>query len=877
MTPDRWRRVEEVFQAAVDASAEVRERLLDEHCDDDLSLRAEVARLLADHDSSGEALDGPAWASTTMAKALGRMGADDPSRVGTRLGAYRLGRELGRGGMGAVYLAERDDGQFRQQVAVKLVKRGMDTDFILSRFRQERQILASLNHPYIARLLDGGSTDDGLPYFVMEYVDGKPLYAFGADHAYDTRQRLALFSKVCEAVASAHARGVVHRDVKPSNILVTREGTPKLLDFGIAKLTSPELLGATPMPTAPQIRLMTPEYASPEQVQGFPVAAASDVYACGVLLYEFITGRRPYHFQSRMMLEAARVICEVEPPKPSAAVLLPETTATSGPSGALPTPPDALSRELAGALDNVVLKALRKDPAERYATVDDLRADIQSYLADRPVAAQAYAAKVVATVAVEPRAIDDKALAVLPLKLLGRLDDDDSAAYLGVGLADTLITRLSQIRSFAVRPTSSILKFTHDTDAFKAGRDLGVRYVVDGNLRRMGTVLRVTMQLLDVLREATVWAQQFQGQADEVLKLEDDIATQVATSLAPHLTGAERQRVAKRGTDNEGAFQSYVRGRFHWAQFTPGAIMQAGQCFARAIELDPGYALAYVGMADFYIWGANVGALPTADALQPMYDYARRALELDDTLGEAHATLGLAVWNQRWSFEDAERHFRMAIEHSPSCSYGHEWYGATLTAVGRTAQGTFHAKRAEELDPLSLRTKALLAWQHYHAGLLEDCLAKADEIIELDRHYPLGHFQRGNVLERLGRYVEATRALETGAALMGEAAFASYALCFALMGAGRTDDARRLARDLVELSRSSYVKTWFLAMVHVAIGDLDTAFQYFEQSFAERDTWTIWFGTDPKLRPLHGDPRFIALLRTMSPEMADKIASSSAG
>ncbi len=875
MTPERWRRVEEAFQAALDEPVAGRQRVLAEQCTGDAALQAAVEKLLADYDASGAALEDPAWTSTTLMEAAQRMAADTgPSRVGSRVGVYNLVRELGRGGMGAVYLGERADGQFRQQVAVKLVKRGMDTDFILSRFRQERQILASLSHPYIARLLDGGSTDDGLPYFVMEHVDGQPIYAYSAKHQHATRQRLDLFCKVCEAVACAHARGVVHRDLKPSNILVTADGTPKLLDFGIAKITGPDLAGATPAPTAPQMRLMTPEYASPEQVLGLPVTAVSDVYACGILLYELITGRRPYLFQTRLLHEMARVICEVEPRKPSEVVLLPESVAPMSPAGAPSTTSPALSRELVGDLDNVVQKALRKDPAERYARVDDLRADLLSYLGGRTVEARAFAAHAVAAPAGAPRSMDDQALAVLPLKILGRIDDDDSAAYLGVGLADTLITRLSQIRSFAVRPTSSILKFTHDSDPFNAGRELGVRYIVDGNLRRLGHLLRVTMQLLDVSREATIWAQQFRGQADEVLALEDQIATEVAQSLAPHLTGTEKRRLAKRGTDHEAAFHSYVRGRFHWAQFTPAAMMQAGQCFERAIALDPNYALAYVGMADFYIWAANVGVLPEAQALQPMYDYARRALELDDTLGEAHASLGLAMWNVEWDFDQAERHAVRAIELSPSYALGHEWYGALLAAVGRWDQSTLHAKRAEALDPLSPRTKALLAWQHYHVGMLAECLAKADETIELDRNYPLGHFQRGNVLERLGRFDEAIDALEVGARLMGGGSLSVYPLCFALMGAGRADEARRLAHDLVETSRTTHVKPWFLAMAHVAIGEIDTAFTYFDQGFAERDTWTIWFGTEPRLRTLHRDPRYLSLLRPMSPEMADKIGAS---
>lgn len=872
MTPEHWRRVEDVFQAVLDVAPVERARALDDRCGSDTELRADVERLLSDHDASSDAFESAAWTSTPLREAARRL-EDTGSRVGSRLGPYRLERELGRGGMGAVYLAARVDGQFRQQVAVKLVKRGMDTDFILSRFRQERQILASLNHPYIARLLDGGSTDDGLPYFVMEHVDGQPLYDYAAVHGLETRGRLELFGKVCEALSSAHARGIVHRDVKPSNILVTPDGTPKLLDFGIAKLMSADLAGATPMPTATQMRLMTPEYASPEQVQGLPVTEASDVYAAGVLLYEPLTGRRPYEFPSRMLHVTARVICDVEPKAPSDVVLLSDTAAKRVPGRGPATPATELSRRLAGDLDAIVLKALRKEPSERYASIDALRADLRSHLESRPIEAHAFAPRSAQPVAPAPRAMDDQALAVLPLKLLGRMDDDDSAAYLGVGLADTLITRLSQLRRFSVRPTSSILKFTHDTDPFQAGRDLGVRYVVDGNLRRVGKTLRVTMQLLDVARETTAWAQQFQGLTDDVLALEDEIAGKVAESLAPQLTGSERQRLARKGTSSEEAFQSYVRGRFHWAQFTPDSIMLAGRCFEQAIALDPTYALAHVGMADFHSWGVNIGVLP-ASAQQAMLEHARRALELDDSLGEAHATLAIALVNTQWDFEAGERHFIRAMELNPSYPFTYELYGAALTGNGLVELGTVQSKRAEALDPLSLRTKALLAWQHYQAGLLEASLAKSTEIVELSADYAIGHYVRGCALDTLGRYDEAIEAFTTGSTLMRGAPVSVYRLPFALMGAGREAEARQVVRDLSAAAQTTFVKPFFLAMAHVAVGEVDAAFDLFEQSFAERDSWVLWFGTEPRLRQLHRHPRFLSLLRRMSPAMADRVAAS---
>jgi serine/threonine protein kinase/tetratricopeptide (TPR) repeat protein len=312
-----------------------------------------------------------------------------------RIGPYRLVRELGQGGMGAVFLAVRDDDVFHKRVAVKLLKRGMDTDAIVQRFRAERQILAGLDHPNIARLLDGGTTDDGLPYLVMEYVEGAPLIEYADARDLDIAARIDLFLQVSAAVQHAHQNLVIHRDLKPANVLVTAEGVPKLLDFGIAKLLNPEMAGHTMAPTAPGLQLMTPEYASPEQVRGEVVTTATDVYSLGVLLYEFLTGRRPYRLTSRTLPEIARVVCEEEPVQPSLAVTRPADPAEREP-GARPTGPRStrvadsqrLQRRLEGDLDNIVLKALSKEPTRRYASVDQFAEDLRRHLAGLPVLAR---------------------------------------------------------------------------------------------------------------------------------------------------------------------------------------------------------------------------------------------------------------------------------------------------------------------------------------------------------------------------------------------------------------------------------------------------------------------------------------------------------
>jgi non-specific serine/threonine protein kinase/serine/threonine-protein kinase len=314
------------------------------------------------------------------------------------VGQYRIIRILGQGGMGTVYLAHRADEQYKKKVAIKVVRFGLDTEFVIKRFRNERQILASLDHPNIARLLDGGATQDGRPYFVMEYVEGKPITEYADDHRLSTVERLKLFRKVCSAVHYAHQNLVIHRDIKPGNILVTADGVPKLLDFGIAKLLNPELADQPIEATIAAVRLMTPEYASPEQAKGEPVTTASDIYSLGVLLYQLLTGHRPYRFANRSPEDMAQVICQQNPERPSTAINRSETVLTSDGSSFEITPEqvsksrdgnlDKLRKRLAGDIDNIVLMAMRKEPERRYSSVDQFSNDIRRHLEGSPVIAR---------------------------------------------------------------------------------------------------------------------------------------------------------------------------------------------------------------------------------------------------------------------------------------------------------------------------------------------------------------------------------------------------------------------------------------------------------------------------------------------------------
>jgi serine/threonine protein kinase len=456
---ERWARVKELFEAAVELDPNQRAALLDNECGGDEALRTEIESLLQSDEQTADFIEQPAFA---IPRDLFPDNAEEPF-VGRQFGAYEVIREIGRGGLGAVYLAARADDEYRKQVAIKVIRRGLDTDDIIRRFRNERQILAQLDHPNIARLIDGGTTDDGLPYFVMEYVNGEPINAYCDANALPATERLTLFRKVCAAVTYAHQNLVIHRDLKPSNILVTHEGEPKLLDFGIAKL-----LGAGDelfTQTIPALRVMTPEYASPEQVKGDKIMTTSDVYSLGVLLYELLTGQRPYRLKTRTPEEIARAITEQEPERPSTA-LPPDSRFTSH-----------NSRSLRGDLDNIVLMAMRKEPARRYSSVGQFSEDIRRHLEGLPVVARKDTVAYRTSKFVNRHRIGVVAAALILLSLLG-------------GIVATLIqVRTARRERAKAEAISSFLQNTllASNPAVSANGQATVKDILDDASKRLAT------------------------------------------------------------------------------------------------------------------------------------------------------------------------------------------------------------------------------------------------------------------------------------------------------------------------------------------------------------------------------------------------------
>ena len=879
MSPERWQKIEAVFQAAADLPKSERNSYLDAECGADYDLRSEVERLLASDDEAAGFIESPVWTdssflNTSVKKEISESfdrSTDDiaDSYIGRTIGAFRLSHEIGRGGMGAVYLAERADGEFQQRVAIKLIKRGMDSDFITRRFRHERQILASFEHPFIARLLDGGTAPDGVPYFVMEYVEGQTFYAYCDNNHLDIRERLKLFQKVCSAIEYAHTKQIIHRDIKPSNILINRNAAPKLLDFGIAKILDPNLIHESINPTASMLRMMTPDYASPEQVQGVDITPSSDIYSLGVLLYELLTGHRPYNFSGRALHEVSFVICNTMPKLPSAMIDDEETLHPHYRDPGLDfldvrkTTAPALASELTGDLDNIIMKALNKQPGSRYSSVSEFSKDISRYLNGTKVTAPNYSernGRVPDPLLRPPE--DSKTLAVLPFSFLNLVSDEDTDdRFLGIGLADALITRLSKVRRFVVRPTSSISSFGEGPiDPVRAGRDLNVDFILNGNIKKANDRLRVTVQLLDVSQNAAVWATSIDEVLSDVFSLEDKLAAKVIEGLLPQLSTNERDEFVKRGTENPEAFEYYLRGRYYFNTFTEDSFAKAFVNFHSAIAADPDYAHAYAGIADYYNWLGILGVLPPQECFVPAIEAARRAVELDENLSEAHASLGFSLHAGNYEWSRAEHHLLRAIKLNASNANAYVWYALVMFTEGRFSEGLQYGNRGIEIDPLTPFNHHNVAWGLYFARRFDDAAAAYRKVISDFPTYGFGYYGLSKVQRVQGDTKQALENCARAVKFMGGSIFSLLAEAECYAADGQSDAAYKKLAELEKLAEERYVSPYQLALTYCYLKEPEKAIHNLEKAADLKEAWLNWMGVEPAFDLVRGDARFDAIL-----------------
>jgi serine/threonine protein kinase/tetratricopeptide (TPR) repeat protein len=826
VTSDRWQTVKDLMDAALRVSPSGRATFVDEQARGDEELRAEVMSLLASHEDAGDFLESPPVRITAPDQVV----EAEASLAGEQVGAYRLVREIGRGGMGTVYLAVHAEDESRHPVAVKLIREGMESDFAIRRFRNEREILARLEHPNIARLLDGGATTQGFPYFVMEYVEGQPLLTHCQSRSVGMRERVGIFLQVCAAVHYAHRRMIIHRDLKPGNILVTADGTPKLLDFGIAKILVPEPATGDEK-TLTQMRLITPAYASPEQFRGEPVTVRSDLYSLGLVLWELILGRSSRRSDGIRSFE------------------LPEDTK------------DEFSRLLLRNVRNAVLKAVRGDPRERYESVEAFAADLEIVKAGGEVPEYGPAEQQ----SRGPEVPQPNSIAVLPFQVLAM--DHTSENYLGVGITDALITRLSNVGRIAVRPTGAVMRFSSTSSALDAGRQLNVQYVLEGRIQKAKERMRVTVQLVEVQAQTPVWADHFDEQFEDLLKVEDSIAARVAQALIPQMTGEEKSELARRGTANPKAHEAYLRGRWYWSRFTEEALPHALVQFTEAVAVDPGYARAHAGIADYHIALGIWGLLPPMESFAAAIDSASTAIELDGKLAEAHASLGLAQWMHDGDFETATHHLQMAMALNPESAAAHDWFGLINSARGKAEMAIASLERARKLEPHGAMFWADLAFCHYNARQFEQAIASFYGPRQTGDALPdPAPVVNGAVLPlsllAIGDIARAEAAARRLVAVSGRNALALAAMAHAVSTAGHPDEARALLQELTTRARDYYVPGVALALANLACGRTTEAIRSLERACHDGDLWTMYLALMPVWDPLRQHQRFQRLLKS---------------
>ncbi|MBA3607802.1 MAG: protein kinase [Chthoniobacterales bacterium] len=690
-----------------------RTALLQRECGEDLSLLREAESFLAGADTvSAEGTDRLEECALAASTAVRR---ERISLTGHRVGAYVIVRELGHGGMATVYLGARADGYFEKEVAIKILKpvEG-NTAEMLDRFRAEREVLASLDHPYIAALFDAGTTADGLPYFVMEYVPGTPVISYVAENHLPLRHRLTLFRKICAAVEVAHRRRVVHRDLKQSNILVTAEGEPKLLDFGIAKL-----LEANPLSvTATGQQRLTPVSASPEQARGDEVTRASDIYALGALLYEILTGKTPHQFHTHRpgLDEVARVVCEQEPVLPSLAVTDPETR-----------------HALRGDLDAIIQRAMRKDPAQRYASVADLETDIRHYLAGEPVRARPntvpyrllrfagrhkpsprgiFLGAIVVVLALlsslfllrqSPRKSYRQPAAPVTAKSIAVLPFDDFAAsdgtsYFADGVQDDILTDLAKAEDLKVISRSGVSQYrTGVRDVREIRQNLGVAYVLEGSVRRLNDRVRVNAQLIDTESDVQVWAEQYDRKLEELFALQSDLSQAVISQLKGKLSAREKAAIESQPTADVQAYDFYLQAKEAFWRYEYDTTIEL---LDQAVARDPHFALAYCLLTNAHLYVYRFEGDMVPERLEKARVAAETALRLAPHLADSHLAQAQYYYNGLRDYEKAQAELAAAPPPSPAGrARFFDLTALTQRRLGHWKEALRDGEKAWELDP----------------------------------------------------------------------------------------------------------------------------------------------------------------------------------
>ncbi|HSF24283.1 MAG TPA: protein kinase [Blastocatellia bacterium] len=754
---------------------------------------------------------------------------------------YRILKELGAGGMGEVYLAE--DTRLGRQVALKFLPASFQYDpDRRSRLLAEARATSSLRSPHIAAIYDIGE-HDGTMFLVMEYVEGELLSEKLKRGPLAIREVLNIAAQIADALAEAHALGIVHCDVKTSNLIINERGFAKMLDFGLAKADDPTIeetdnrTKKVGEQTAMGVVVGTLSYMSPEQALGYAIDHRSDVFSLGVVIYEMLSGRLP--FEGGSSTEVVDKIIHSDPSSIS-----------------------RLNYAVPPEFERITRKCLEKEPDRRYQSMRDLLTDLRNLQRDNDSGGQTAAGLRRKTELVgrtrSRKAIDS--IAVLPME---NLSAEPETEYLSDGLTESIINNLSQIRRLRVMARSTVFRYKDrvSLDPQEVGRELGVRAVLVGRVLHRGDTLVVKVELVDANDGSHLWGANFNRRISDIFSIEGEISNEISETLKLRLTSAQKKGLARRYTENAEAYQLYLKGRYHWNKRTEDGIRKSIEYFEQAIALDLKYALAYAGLADAHNLMASYSTKPLATPFLRAKATALKALSIDDGLAEAHVALAAVKLWREFDLAGGERGFRRAIELNPGYPTAHLWLSLYLAAIERMEEALSEIKLAHELDPLSRVINLNLARVFYFARQYDESIEQCRKTIEMYPDYLVAHRRLGIAYGEKGMFNEAEADFKKALSLFENDTETMSAMGYVYAAAGRIEDARKMLDRINAVAKESYVSPYSLARIHVGLGEIDEAFEWLEKAYQERHGILTYLKVEAAFDRLRPDPRFADLLR----------------
>jgi len=773
--------------------------------------------------------------------------------IGQTVSRYLIVEKIGAGGMGVVYRAH--DERLDRDVALKVLPAGTFRDEAArKRFRKEALALSKLNHPNIATIHDFDS-QDGVDFLVMELISGTTLSHKLHDGGLSEKEVTSLGLQIASALEEAHEHGIVHRDLKPSNIFVTPKNQVKILDFGLAVLLKPEEAGDVTLSDSDVTGISgTLQYMAPEQLLGKPADIRSDIYAVGTILFEMATGQRP--FEEKLSTALSNDIIYKQPPRPT-----------------------AMRQSLSPRLEDIILKCLEKTADDRYQSAKELAVDlrrlsspttgvvapvqpgrkgIQRWQIILALSLVLIAAGVLLVryhfLGGHNQPIDS--LAILPFENAGGNPD---AEYLSDGLTESLINSVSQLPNLKVIARSSVFRYKGKAvDPSAVGRELSARAILTGRIVERGDDLSVSAELTDTLDNRHIWGEQYNVKLTDLLAIQQKISNEISSNLRSRLAGKEDTTQPKQYTNNADAFQLYLKGRFYSDQATVAGVQRGVEYFHQAIEKDPRYALAYVGIANAYFLLSSQFSSPR-EAMPKVKEAATKALQIDQSLAEAHTLLGLVNAFYDYDFPSAADQFKRGVELDPGSASAHQWRGYFLIAMAQQQEALDELTKAKELDPLSDTVSLLLSVSYLFSRQYDQSIDQSKKMIAAEPDFWWGHFLLGWAEAETGKYDEAIQAL-TRATQLDASPYPTAYLGYADARSGNKARAQDALHELEQKSHQLYVPRYQVAAVYVGLGEKQKAMECLQQAFSNREEIIAFLKVDPTWDSLRSESSFQSLL-----------------